>query len=311
MSSKKKSKKSNIVREKKSMLPQVSIDVSDNMENEESSFIAETYIPNNTKTEETSVPDNTDLATPEPDQSQHDTESPAKVSDGLEEEIKKLQAMNQKLKEENQSLKTQLDLASEHTSRKSEKSEIETSRIADLEKRIQALEEKLSPKNLQKFIDLKPERISEALSDTAKNEVIMKNGDSGKVKPILSRKVKQKVIFEISVKQNNQSLENGKALTAHQPFFVQSHLRLPWYPSNENFDMGASNYGIHVVVKESNSDNTIIEKDFAEDVVSGITDYKNRLSLPGLNPGNYMMNFYAVVPFMRISEQKNISLIVN
>jgi len=310
MSSKKKSKKPGGVREKKTLLPPASIEISDNMENEESSFIAESYNSNSTNTEETVVPENTDLATPEPDQSQQDTESHTKVSDGLEKEIKKLQTMNQKLRMENQSLRTQLDLASERTSRKSEKSEFETSRVADLENRIQVLEEKLSPKNLQKFIDLKPEKLSEALSAPAKNELFRKNGDSNRVKPMLSRKVSQKVIYEFSVQQSNQSLENGQALTAHQPFFVQSHLRLPRFQSSESFDTGLLNYGIHVIVKESNSNNTIEEKDFAENVVSGTTDYKNRLSLPGLDPGNYMMNFCAVVPFMRISEQKNISLIV-
>ena len=311
MSSKKKSKKSNVVREKKPLLPQASIDIGDNMENEESSFIAESYNSNNTKTEETSFQNNTDLATPEPDQSQHDTKTQAKVSDQIDKEIQNLKSINQKLKKENEALKRQLEAARKHTSRDNEKSEIEPTRVDQLERRIQALEDKLTAKHLPEFNDLNPETNSNVLSNPIKKESVLEARDSDTVKPILSRKLKKKVIHEISIQQANQFLEKEEAIKAYQHFFLHSHLRFPEYPSGENFDVDTSNYGIHVVVKESNSDKTIVEKDFAEDVVSGVIDYKNSLSLPGLNPGKYMMNFYAVVPFMRISEQKNISLIVN
>ena len=313
MASKKKSKKSRAVREKKASLPQASLDISDNMDNEESSFIAESYNSNNTKTEEkeeTSDQNGIDLTTQEPDHDQSDPQTDTRDSDQLEKEIKKLQLMNQKLKNENQSLRSKLELARGGTNKVDEKSEIKPTSITALEKRIKALEDKMENKSLQKHFDSKLGNNSEIISKPEKRELDNEASAAPPTKQILSRKVKRQVIREINIQQSNRSLENGQTLIANQLFYVHSHLHIPGDLSTGNFDLGSTNYGIHVVVKESASDKKIIEKDLAEEVVSGVIDYKNSLTLPGLNPGKYTLNFFAIVPFIRTSEQKKLSLVV-
>lgn len=119
---------------------------------------------------------------------------------------------------------------------------------------------------------------------------------------------KNRVLKDVRIKQSNCFVENGQNILPSQDFSVYSLLQLPVVPSCKNIDIDTTSYNIRVVVKDKKENNVLFEKDIADDLSYGVVDYEKAITVPRLASGKYLIFVNAVVPFVRIGDQKIIEV---
>jgi len=116
------------------------------------------------------------------------------------------------------------------------------------------------------------------------------------------------VLSDIRIKQSSSYLETGQFLRPDQKFVIHSRLQLPEVPSDNNIDIDTASYNIRVVVKEKRENKLVFESDIADDLLFGVTQYEQAVTVPRLAPGLYSIYVNAIVPFARIGDQKIIGI---
>jgi len=127
-------------------------------------------------------------------------------------------------------------------------------------------------------------------------------------KPRFVSTPKNRILSDIRLKQSSSFLDSGQFLSSDQKFVVHSRLELPEVPSDHNVDIDTSSYNIRVVVKEKKENKLIFENDIADDLLFGVTQYEQAITVPRLAPGLYSIYVNAIVPFARIGDQKIIGI---
>jgi len=126
--------------------------------------------------------------------------------------------------------------------------------------------------------------------------------------PRFPSKTEQNVIQELSIQQSNLILKNGESISSQLPFSLCSRISLPVTPLIENADIDTPCYGMRVIVTGAKLNNSIIDRDVADDLIFGVTDYENTVQMPELEPGIYDINIHTIVPFARAKEHKSITI---
>ncbi|MFQ5630477.1 MAG: hypothetical protein ACE5I1_17025 [bacterium] len=119
---------------------------------------------------------------------------------------------------------------------------------------------------------------------------------------------RNKVLQEIKFEQFRRILEFGATMRARRPFNVHISLRFPVIPNDQNMDIDTSAYTVQIMAKNLENKN-VIERSYITDMLSpGITSYKNMVSIPGMEPGKYMLTFYTFAPFANVEESRQFEI---
>lgn len=130
--------------------------------------------------------------------------------------------------------------------------------------------------------------------------------------PVMQKPIAEtaKILEEIKFEQFKRIVEKGATLRARKLFNIFVQLHFPIVPNDQNIDIDTSAYIVQLIIKDFEKKKIIDRLNVTDLLSPGKTKYENIFSLPGMEPGKYLLTIYAFAPFANVEESKQLEVAV-